>query len=134
MPFLRRPLEEHEETDYHHAAQAEAETIAEDLEELSTVRASLDRHLSVLQQRLETLRNQQREVERQLAQAVLPQITRIRDQIQSLESHQVALTEYKMLEDEYEELSEQPRELLNPVEPDADLNPAAHFPGTFTAR
>lgn len=130
-PFCDSPLEEHQETDYRHAAQVEAETIAQDLEELSAVRASLDQHLSVLQQRLEVLRDQQRQVERQLAQAVLPQISKVRNQIQSLESHQAALTEFNMLEDEYDELSEQLGELLNPVEPDADFDPAEHFPASF---
>ncbi len=130
-PFCDNPLEEQQETDYRHAAQAEAETIAEDLEELSTVRTSLDQHVSVLQQRLKDLRNEQRKIERQLAQAVLPQISRVRDQIRSLESHQSALTEFKMLETEHEELNEQLGELINPPEPDADFNPVERFPNSF---
>lgn len=130
-PFCDSPLEAHQETDYRHAAQAEAETIAEDLEELSTVRASLDQHVHVLEQRLEALREKQRDIERQLAQAVLPQITRVRDQIRSLESHQAAVTEYKMLEYENEDIREQLTDILNPVELDTEFEPAAHFPREF---
>lgn len=130
-PFCDSPLKDHQEDDYRQAAQTEAETIAEDLEELSTVCASLNEHVAALQQHIETLRNKQREIERELAQAVLPQIRKLRDQIQSLESHQATLTEYRTLESEYEEATEQLTELLTPVEPQADFDPAPYFPNNF---
>ncbi|MEW6932220.1 hypothetical protein [Trueperella pyogenes] len=83
-PYCESPLEEHQEADYLQGAQAEAEAIAEDLEELATVRKSLNEYMSTLQQRIEILHDKQRGIERELAQAVLPQIAKLRDQIMSL--------------------------------------------------
>lgn len=130
-PFCDNPLPATQDIDYRQAAQAEAETIAQDLEELSAVRITLDQHLDHLRQRLEDLREQQRAIERQLSDAVLPQITTLRQQIQSLEQHQAALTEYQMLEAEHYNLQEQLTELLNPIEPSSEYDPTAHFPTSF---
>jgi seryl-tRNA synthetase len=130
-PFCDNPLPATEDIDYRQAAQAEAETIAQDLEELSTVRATLDQHLNHLHQRLEDLQEQQRAIERQLADAVLLQIAELRQQIQPLEQHQAAVTEYRMLEAEHDDLQEQLTDLLNPIEPSNEYDPTAHFPSAF---
>ena len=130
-PFCDNPLPATQDIEYRQAAQEEAEAIAQDLEELSAVRATLDQHLDHLRQRLEELRGQQRTIERQLADAVLPQITTLRQQIQSLEQHQAVLTEYRMLEAEHDDLQEQLTDLLNPIEPSSEYDPTAHFPSAF---
>lgn len=130
-PFCENSLKEHQEADYRHTAQAEAETIIEDLEELRSVREYLDQYLQVLQHRLEGLRHKQREIEQQLAQAILPQISRLREQILSLEKHQAALTEHKMLHDEHHQLQKQLTELLNPAASTDVFDPTLHFPPIF---
>ena len=130
-PFCDNPLAEHQEADYRHAAEIEAGIIIGDLEELSAVRALLDTQISDLQKRLETLRGKQRQIEQQLTDAVMPQITRLRDQIQPLEEHQAARTEKQVLENEYAHLQEQMTDLLNPVEPASDFDPSTHFPPEF---
>lgn len=130
-PFCDNPLAEHDEVDYKHAAQAEAETIASDLEELAQVRAALYDQITVLKQRLEELRDQQRAVETRLSQAVLPKITQLRSQVATLEDHQATLTEYRMVEAEYDRLREYIDEILNPAEPVADYDPAERFPADF---
>lgn len=130
-PFFDNPLLDTKDIDYRQAAQAEAETITQDLEELSTVRATLDQHLNHLQQRLENLQQQQRTIEQRLIDAVLSQIPTLRQQIQSLEQHQAALTEYRMLKAEHDDLQEQLTKLLNPVEPSSEYDPTTHFPPAF---
>ncbi|OIR44378.1 hypothetical protein BJP08_01455 [Corynebacterium sp. NML140438] len=130
-PFCDNPPPATQDIDYWQAAQSEAETIAQDLEELSAVRATLDQHLDHLRQRLEDLRKQQRAIERQLADAVLPQVTTLRQQIQSLEQHQAALAEYRILEAKHDDLQEQITDLLNPIESSSEYYSTAHFPASF---
>lgn len=130
-PFCDNPFAAHDEADYKHAAQAEAETIASDLEELAQVRDALHNQISALEQRLDSLRSRQRAAETRLSQAVLPQITQLRSQIASLEEHQNTLTEYRIAQAEYEWLDEQLTEILNPAAPAADYDPAERFPADF---
>lgn len=130
-PFCDNPLSTRNETDCRQAAQAEAKAIANDLKELSEVRATLHKQIEALQQRLEDLHTNQHDVETRLSHAVLPQITQVRDQIASLSNQQSKLTAYRIAEANFNQVTQRFNALNTEPEPAGDYNPSELFPSHF---
>lgn len=130
-PFCDNPLATGDVTDYRQAAQAEAEAIANDLKDLSQVRATLHKQIMALRERLAELHASQHDVESRLSHAVLPQITQLRAQITSLSNQQRTLAEYSMAEANYTEVIQQLNALKNERESAGNYNPLELFPLHF---
>ncbi|MDP9801507.1 seryl-tRNA synthetase [Arcanobacterium wilhelmae] len=130
-PFCDAPLEQHQEAEYKNVAQVEAEAIVRDLEELSTVRTSLDHHVETLQRRIQDLRAEQKTVENQLSTALLPRIKDLSARINSLREDEAVSQERELLEAERDRVQIELTHALTTEISEPSFDPAGMFPQSF---
>lgn len=130
-PFCGSELEDHDHDDLREAAQAEADAIISDLQALTEVQSTLADKINSQEQTLVGLRRQQEQIETQLSQQLMPEITKSQVTIAALRAYQEKVAEKDMLEQYRAALGDELEDVLDPEEPKAAFHPADQFPDSF---
>ncbi|WP_426704993.1 AAA family ATPase [Corynebacterium auriscanis] len=130
-PYCNAPMSSHHSVDYSTAAHNEAVTTAHNLHDLAEVRRNASDEIAALAEVIAHLEDEQRSIEARLSGILLPELSKIRQAIDTLEDQRDVVRRIQFLEDRHTILTKALSDVPDPQEPPHPFEPAKEFPKQF---